>query len=277
MDALGRTPLGNANAQILWVVLRKTYGWNKKADSISITQFMHITGLSRRTVVYALQNLEAKNMITVQRNKTEQSYNDVNLIGFQKDYDKWVVQGIAQNYNKTLQKQRDNYKRGVVQGKEGSARIGKKVVQGLVSDEPFLAPTIDTITKESITKERILVHFQEFYNAYPKHKAKQDALKAWTALAPNEALLSTILDALKKHKTCDEWTKEDGKYIPYPATWIRKRRWEDEISETKTGGLYGKSSASGGIKAPAGKYDNTAVRFSEDKNSDKNGEVKKSE
>lgn len=32
---------------VLWVVLRKTYGWNKKEDKISLSQFADLTKLSR--------------------------------------------------------------------------------------------------------------------------------------------------------------------------------------------------------------------------------------
>jgi hypothetical protein len=30
-------------------------------------------------------------------------------------------------------------------------------------------------------------------------------------------------------KTSEDWLKENGKYIPYPATWLKGCRWEDEV------------------------------------------------
>ena len=36
-----------------------------------------------------------------------------------------------------------------------------------------------------------------------------------------------IMNGLEKWKGSDQWLKEDGQYIPYPATWLNKRRWED--------------------------------------------------
>ena len=38
-----------------------------------------------------------------------------------------------------------------------------------------------------------------------------------------------MLDAIKCAKKTEEWQKEKGKYIPYPATWLNARGWEDEI------------------------------------------------
>jgi DNA replication protein DnaC len=73
--------------------------------------------------------------------------------------------------------------------------------------------------------------FDQFWSAYPKKKAKQDALKAWKKITPipDQTFLDTILAALKAAKASEEWTKDGGKFIPYPATWLNGRRWEDEI------------------------------------------------
>ncbi|WP_257824218.1 replication protein [Aggregatibacter actinomycetemcomitans] len=39
------------------VVVRKTKGWNKESDSISVSQFMEVTGLSNRSVITACESL----------------------------------------------------------------------------------------------------------------------------------------------------------------------------------------------------------------------------
>ena len=58
IEALARAMPGFTQGQIIWAVLRKTYGWNKKSDQISISQLCEMTGKSRRMVIYSLQNLE---------------------------------------------------------------------------------------------------------------------------------------------------------------------------------------------------------------------------
>jgi hypothetical protein len=74
--------------------------------------------------------------------------------------------------------------------------------------------------------------FEQFYSKYPKKQGKAVALKAFTALAPNDELLGTILSALDVHAKTEQWTKDGGKFIPLPATWLRGMRWEDEIRKT---------------------------------------------
>lgn len=79
---LVKTPLLGAEFQIILFVISKTYGFNKKKDWISLTQFENGTGLSRPTVVKALKNLVIKNLL-IKSEKFEFTFN--------KDWEKWVV------------------------------------------------------------------------------------------------------------------------------------------------------------------------------------------
>lgn len=72
--------------------------------------------------------------------------------------------------------------------------------------------------------------FDQFWSAYPNKKAKATAMSAWLKLSPNEALFSAIIRALEAQKNSHEWTKDDGRFVPHPTTWINQRRWEDEVT-----------------------------------------------
>lgn len=78
--------------------------------------------------------------------------------------------------------------------------------------------------------ELSLERFNRFWESYPKgHRdKKQDALKAWRKLKPDEALFEKIMEALRRFKASPRWTKDGGLYIPLPGSWIRGSRWEDE-------------------------------------------------
>lgn len=80
--------------------------------------------------------------------------------------------------------------------------------------------------KEHASKRDAL--FAEFWAAYPKKKSKGDAEKAWDKIKPNEHLADTILQAVERAKTSVDWMKDAGQYIPYPASWLNARGWEDE-------------------------------------------------
>ena len=76
--------------------------------------------------------------------------------------------------------------------------------------------------------------FEEFWIEYPKKQGKKDAQKAFSKLKLDKELFEKIMQAIKTQKNNSDWVKENGKYIPLPATWIRGERWEDEIIQTFT-------------------------------------------
>lgn len=70
--------------------------------------------------------------------------------------------------------------------------------------------------------------FAQFWAAYPRRVSKTDAEKAFKALKPTPALLDIILADIVDQKQSKGWQEDEGKYIPYPASYLRKRRWERE-------------------------------------------------
>ena len=74
----------------------------------------------------------------------------------------------------------------------------------------------------------LVTDFDRFWTAYPRKIAKGDARKAWQALVPDPALVDRILDALVWQTRQPDWLRDGGTWIPYPATYLRSERWEDE-------------------------------------------------
>lgn len=70
--------------------------------------------------------------------------------------------------------------------------------------------------------------FEEFWKAYPKKRAKDDARKAFDKRKPTRALLDTMLKALREQAQSAQWQKDAGQFIPHPATWLNDGRWQDE-------------------------------------------------
>lgn len=69
--------------------------------------------------------------------------------------------------------------------------------------------------------------FEEFWQAYPRRIGKQEAWKAWVK-NKCDAKLPLILSTIRKLKITPGWTKEAGKFIPHPATWINRGGWDDD-------------------------------------------------
>lgn len=69
--------------------------------------------------------------------------------------------------------------------------------------------------------------FVRFWNAYPKRVAKKETRIAWARMRPTSEQVDLMLIALAWQCNKPEWTKDEGQYIPFPATWLRAERWTD--------------------------------------------------
>lgn len=78
--------------------------------------------------------------------------------------------------------------------------------------------------------------FEQFWDTYPKKIGKRAAEKAWYG-AKDKPSLPRILSALSSAKVSSNWTKEQGKYIPHPATWLNQGRWDDVLTMPSTRGV----------------------------------------
>ena len=87
--------------------------------------------------------------------------------------------------------------------------------------------------KEKSQIDIYIDRFERFWRGYPKKVGKGDARKIWTRLRPSEELTLRMINAVEIAKKSVEWTKDGGKYIPNPSTWLNQERWEDELTPMK--------------------------------------------
>ena len=97
--------------------------------------------------------------------------------------------------------------------------------------------------------------FTEFWEAYPKKTAKKDALKEWKKLKVGPELIAKIKAGLDAWKRSDQWTRDNGRFIPYPSTWLSKRRWEDDTGETGSPAPIPSSPSPAPVRVIAQNYD----------------------
>ena len=88
-----------------------------------------------------------------------------------------------------------------------------------------------TNNQEPITNK----DFDKFWEAYPKKKSKPIALKAWLKHKPD---IDVVIKSLTMMKKCDQWTKNKGEFIPYPASWLNAEGWNDVIETKKLNSTY---------------------------------------
>ena len=207
MEHLALSRISGREWQILLVIFRKTYGFQKKSDFISMSQFAKLTGMKRPDVAEQIKNLLGKSLIGVTQNPNS---NGINSYIFQKDWEQWKVlpkkQGVRENPNRVL---------------------GKTLTEGVRENPTYKRNN----TKETNTKEKDYRSFDTFWKEYPRKVGKVTALKSWTKLSPSDELVTEIMAGLQRHKATKQWSeaKEHGRYILHPTTWLNGRRWEDEV------------------------------------------------
>ena len=80
--------------------------------------------------------------------------------------------------------------------------------------------------------------FEEFYEAYPKKRARESALQAWRRLNPDDALATTIIKAVENRKGWEaaQRSADANAFIepwPNPGSWLNGKRWTDELGPIK--------------------------------------------
>lgn len=135
LEAVIRAGLNGAETAVLLYVVRKTYGFSKKEDEISLTQFEKATGYTRPTVCKAVKNLLlVKILLLVNCGNSRTSANRYLL---NKDYDSWQLVKKPLLVNKPkLVKDRKRTSKGL------EMELVKKPLH-----------TKETLTKETIQKK----------------------------------------------------------------------------------------------------------------------------
>lgn len=71
--------------------------------------------------------------------------------------------------------------------------------------------------------------FARWYAEYPKKLEPRNAMAAFKKISPTDELTDQMVAVLRCQKLSPEWLREDGKYIPHPASYLNAGRYLDEI------------------------------------------------
>jgi len=200
--------------------------------------------ISERTIMRALKSLEERGVVTVERRQGYASVYTLHLSALP-DKTPWEPRTSRVRGDKTS---------GVTPSDDGqnvtptpdiavSPLPGQNVTPTpdiAVSPEPPEEPT-ENHQKEPPpddapsgagegTVDPVEESFARFWSAYPRRTKKPAARDAWHKLSPRPELVETILAAVADQRQSDQWTRDNGRYIPHPATWINGQRWTDELA-----------------------------------------------
>ena len=143
LEALARIHLSQYESQIIFFILRKTYGFQKKMDRLTTSQIVEGTGILKSNVTRTVKQLTNRR-ITIKVGQ---------LIGIQKDYELWLPRLSLQITSISKVIPTDNYN----DTEPLSEQITKEASQEItgVSQEitKVISPLVTQKKKETIQKK----------------------------------------------------------------------------------------------------------------------------
>ena len=126
------------------------------------------------------------------------------------------------------------FNRGIKFPKEGIKFPKEGYLENLKDNNIVNNNINNNILKENYNKrknevENLESKFNAFWKEYPKKVSKENARKWFIKNNPSDELFNKMIKSLERFKKLDDWKKQNGKYIPYPSTWLNQKRWEDEF------------------------------------------------
>ena len=85
----------------------------------------------------------------------------------------------------------------------------------------------DTVSSLKEKNDKDYEHFLIWYKYYPRKVGKPNAYKAWKKIKPDTELKRKMVTMVLEHCKSKQW--QSPEFIPYPATYLNQRRWEDEL------------------------------------------------
>lgn len=190
------------------LIVRKTRGWNKQADSISLSQFVKATGYNKDTVQKGLLILEEIGVII--RIETDKQINEWSL-----------TDQIITTENHTKNSPSENL---------AMLKNSTEPYENLVSNHTKNSPHNNNNKNKEKQGVGYSENFEKFWYAYPTCKRKSDKSGTYKTFTKHEGsfAIETLLSILEKQKSDVSWTKQDGEFIPSPSTWLNQKQWENE-------------------------------------------------
>lgn len=147
IEALCKTNLMGAEFMIALTVIRKTYGWDKKEDKISLTQFQKMTLMSRPRVVRSIKRLLLLNVLGSNAGDTTHT----STYWIIKDYHKWLPSNAHVPSNAYVTRPSNAHVT------DASYASDKKVVTPALHTTTTIQQTLKETIKEIISQNEVLL------------------------------------------------------------------------------------------------------------------------
>ena len=184
-----------------------------------------------KTSMKVLKELE---LVKVSKNGTIILEKVKNMVGFEsewarkkKAYREKLKQGQNEDNARTNEGQNED---NVLPLSDKSKRQSKSKSKSKSKSESIKETNVEKnlaevspIVEEVLPEEEKM--FLEFWEMYPKKVDKKGSFRAFKNIPKLKEVFPGIMAALEIQKQSEQWTKNNGQFIPNPTTYIHQERW----------------------------------------------------
>lgn len=188
---------GSALAMYIFIV-RKTRGWQKECDRISLSQFSEFTGYNKDAVLTGVNKLVELGLVKRISFENKTSFYELN------DQPLPPENLLSEN------------------------PLAENPLSAVGKSAKLLAENQIHNNKENNLNKTFSEKFEKFWNEYPKCKrkgTKEAANKTFTKYQKDFEMIMRVLEEFKKD---DMWTKNNGEFIAAPSSWLNKQYWKTD-------------------------------------------------
>ncbi len=210
--------------QVLFCIIRKTYGFSKKVDYIANFQIAESTGLCKAVVSRALQSLGEIGLLN-RKGK---------FIGFQKDWEKWGILAEQSTLGVKLAVQQTNEKLAIQ-----STELAVSSTELAEQSTKVSSPRVAQKKKETIQKKLYKRKYGEFDNVFLTDKEYQWLVDKFGEEGTKECIenLSTGIESKgykynSHYATILSWERRDQREVQHGAHKGSNRQLPDRKNYT---------------------------------------------
>ena len=197
--------------------------------SFTVRGLVKQTGVSKSTILRLMNELKASGYIKLEKHKDKDGrFTSSSWHIYEGTFESHIPQ--KRNTAKTEHgKNGTRSTRNTVKPESGITEHGENGTIRILNINEELNKQITNTNKQLKKEEGVLSEpeklFLEFWSVYPKKVDKKGSFRAFKNIPKLKETFPAIMKALEIQKQSQQWTKDNGQFIPNPTTYIHQERW----------------------------------------------------
>lgn len=227
LESFAMSRIAGREIQVIWAILRLTYGYGKKTAIIPYRKIAQLTGIDRVKVAQFVSNLRDRDILSVSNNGDRKPL----TIGINKDYSKWTAvpnnRDIPNNGDSAVPNNRDRSvpNIGDTTFKERNKALKKK--RHSTSDDPKNGPSDPSVQISFLTPPNTPCPHGEIIDLYHGTCPSLPAVKDWTK--HRQSLLRSRWNEDKERQSLEWWKSFFQKVAASDFLMGKAKAWQADL------------------------------------------------